>query len=279
MKVLNLSAVTTNVAFPVKSGTFDHLQSAYKEALAEVAKALIGVSSYSSSTVYVLKGVVNINSFPAVTTTPGAVFFNGEVFLVDAASFTCSGSNVAVATIATSYFSASNADPVQFTDGVSRNVHEIRKVQIAAGLSGSGIADLTDFVYISLVQTSQVLTLTNTTAFTPSADYEPATKKYVDDTSGIVRCIFIGYYTNSGTTVTAIRNPNSLTVTATRLGTGNYQINHGINNTNYFVTIIGKTTGTTGIASLETLTSNNFSVQNSNNSTDCNFYFQIWSFI
>ena len=29
-----------------------------------------------------------------------------------------------------------------------------------------------------------VLTKTNTTAFTPDADYEPATKKYVDDAAG-----------------------------------------------------------------------------------------------
>lgn len=29
--------------------------------------------------------------------------------------------------------------------------------------------------------TSDVLTKTNTTSYTPSADYNPATKKYVDD--------------------------------------------------------------------------------------------------
>ena len=32
---------------------------------------------------------------------------------------------------------------------------------------------------------SDVLTKTNTTAFTPTADYQPATKKYVDDHSGV----------------------------------------------------------------------------------------------
>ena len=33
----------------------------------------------------------------------------------------------------------------------------------------------------TLAGTTNVLELDNTTAFTPDADYEPATKKYVDD--------------------------------------------------------------------------------------------------
>lgn len=43
-------------------------------------------------------------------------------------------------------------------------------------------------VYAQIVNLlSQVLTLTNTTAFTPTAQYHPATKKYVDDTAiGVV---------------------------------------------------------------------------------------------
>lgn len=43
-------------------------------------------------------------------------------------------------------------------------------------------ADITDLQDYALK--SNVLELDNTTAFTPDADYEPATKKYVDDNAG-----------------------------------------------------------------------------------------------
>jgi len=39
-------------------------------------------------------------------------------------------------------------------------------------------------VHFDLLSTANVLTLDNTTPFTPDADYEPATKKYVDDNIG-----------------------------------------------------------------------------------------------
>lgn len=46
---------------------------------------------------------------------------------------------------------------------------------------------LIDAVYNSYGQTvaQAVLLKDNTTAFTPTADYQPATKKYVDDNGGI----------------------------------------------------------------------------------------------
>lgn len=44
---------------------------------------------------------------------------------------------------------------------------------------------------------SNVLELDNTTTFTPSADYHPATKKYVDDNSGIANDGSINFYGNT----------------------------------------------------------------------------------
>lgn len=41
--------------------------------------------------------------------------------------------------------------------------------------------DGTNWINLSGVNSEEVLTLTNTTQFTPTADYHPATKKYVDD--------------------------------------------------------------------------------------------------
>ena len=45
--------------------------------------------------------------------------------------------------------------------------------------------DGTNWINLSGVNSEEVLTLTNTTQFTPTADYHPATKKYVDDSNAI----------------------------------------------------------------------------------------------
>lgn len=180
MKKLDLSAVTSSVGMPQKSGVLDHIQSAYQETIAELAKSLIGSAGYDPTKAYVLSGCVNSGTFPVYTITAGAIFYAGEIYLVDAASFTVSGANVGVASIVTSYFSASNADPVVFTDGNSRNVHEIRKIAFAGGLSGSGIADVSALKFISVVQSSEVLKKGGTTAFTPTLATDPVNKSYVD---------------------------------------------------------------------------------------------------
>lgn len=44
--------------------------------------------------------------------------------------------------------------------------------------------------WVEVPDITRVLTLDNTTAFTPDADYEPATKKYVDDTGMIWAIVF-----------------------------------------------------------------------------------------
>jgi hypothetical protein len=165
---------------PIKSGTLEHLQFANQEILSAICQSMIGSDGYDSSKVYVLYGCVNTGSGSNYIISSGALFFNGEVYLTDGGTFTISGANVAEASISTTYFSAGNADPVSFNDGINRNVHEIRKATFAPGLSGSGMGDYVDFIFLSIVQSSQVLKKGNTTSFTPTLDYEPATKAYVD---------------------------------------------------------------------------------------------------
>jgi hypothetical protein len=145
MKKLLTNSITTSIGFPIKSGTLDHLQSAFQEPIAELAKCFFG-NSYDQTKVYILNGLVNSGSGSTYNISAGSVLFNGEVYLVDAVTLTVSGSNIPVGTIATTYYTASNADGVEFTDGVVRNVHAIRKIVIAAGLSGSGDANYTDFI-------------------------------------------------------------------------------------------------------------------------------------
>lgn len=143
MRKINTSSITSTVAMPFKSGTIDHLQKAYTEAVAALAKNMIG-TDYDPTKFYILHGCVNSGSGSSYVISAGAIFYNGEVYLVDAATFTASGST-AVGTI-TKTQEVTNADPVTFTDGVSRNVHDIYKIVFAAGTSGSGDVDFADLV-------------------------------------------------------------------------------------------------------------------------------------
>jgi hypothetical protein len=138
MKKIDISAISTTNGMPIKSGTIDHLQSAYQEAIASTVKSIIFGSLYDAAKGYILHGCVNTGTGSNYIISAGAIFYNGEVFQVPAATFTISGSNIAVGSIQTTYFSATNADPVTFTDAVNRNVHQIRQIVFAAGLSGSG---------------------------------------------------------------------------------------------------------------------------------------------
>lgn len=150
MRKYDTSAITTTIAAPVKGGTFVHLQLAYQEALDAIAKAVIGPFPQANK-VYVLFGCVNTGTYPTYTISAGAVYYNGEVYLVDAVTFTTSGGHVAVASIATTYFTDQSADPVTFKDTSTHNMHQIRKIVLADGLSGSTIADFSAFLHTQLV--------------------------------------------------------------------------------------------------------------------------------
>jgi hypothetical protein len=140
MRVLNTGPITTSVAMPLKSGSLDHIQAAYSEAIAETVKGLVG-AGYNSGVAYILNGCQNFGAYPNFNISSGSVFFNGEVYLVDAANFNVSGSQVPVLKVVVTQFAGVQADSVLFNDGAPRNVHDIRKVQITADLAGSGISN------------------------------------------------------------------------------------------------------------------------------------------
>jgi len=139
MRKLDVSAVSGSIGLPVKSGTLNHIQLAYQEALTALANSIIGrlPDIYNF---YILYGCVNSGSGLNYNISAGAIYYNGEVFLVDATIFTASSGQVAVGTIVTTQYS-SNADPVTFTDGTLRSIHNIQKIIFASAVSGSGVCD------------------------------------------------------------------------------------------------------------------------------------------
>lgn len=146
MKKVITTAIASNIGMPIKSGTLNHLQEAYREEFAAMLAVFNNGTALSG--ISVLSGVTNTGSGANYIISAGIVFYNGEYFEVDATTFTAA--DTAVATIVTTYVTAANADPVLFTDGVNRNVHAIRKIAIIDGNTSSPnyIDDFDTFIYL-----------------------------------------------------------------------------------------------------------------------------------
>lgn len=139
MKEINSSYITTSALQPFKQGTWEHLQSAYQEALAALAQNMINGANPSTAFAIVY-GCQLSSSGGNYTVTQGAIWYNGKIYLVDAVGTTAdpSGGDTRICKISTTFLSAANADPVTMTDGSTRNVHEIKKIVIENGTAATG---------------------------------------------------------------------------------------------------------------------------------------------
>lgn len=146
-RILDTSYITTTVGMPLKKGTLDHFENKINENTFDALRAIIGPTFGGSP--YILYGCVNSGSGLVYDISAGAIFYGGELFRFDGASFTAVGAQVAVMTLATTYTTSAAADPVEFTDGSSHNVHSIRKFTCSAGLTGTGEFDFSDLIKIS----------------------------------------------------------------------------------------------------------------------------------
>lgn len=146
MKILNISDISSSNAMPVKSGTLQFLQDAHKETVAGLITNIL--PNPISGTVYIISGCLNSGTGSVYNISAGVIYYNGEIFNFDGASFTLTGLQKAYARIETTQY-ITNADPVQFTDGVNRNVHNIRKIVIENTITSSGLPEFKDFIIIN----------------------------------------------------------------------------------------------------------------------------------
>lgn len=145
-KIIDLSPITSTNEFPVKSGTLQFIQDAYKESLAQALSSL--VETIDPTQVYIVSGLYNSGSGSVYNVTQGVVYFNGELFDVPAFSFTLVGSELPYPSIITTQYTT-NADPVTFTDGTPRNVHNIRKFNVTNTTTYAGIMDYDNWYRIA----------------------------------------------------------------------------------------------------------------------------------
>ena len=183
MKKINTSPITSTVGLPIKSGTLNHLQEAYREIVESAVRSLIG-NAYSTGSFYKLYGCENTGSGSNYIISAGAIFYNGEIYLVDAATFTAAGGEVAVGTITTTNILAANADPVTLTNSTTANVHEVRKIVFASGVAGS--SDVNFSALVGYIQSENYKDLSASVSVNPVFEvFSKSVRLYQDGTVSV----------------------------------------------------------------------------------------------
>jgi hypothetical protein len=153
MKKIKTTDIIAGSAMPLKSGSLNHLQSANQEGIFSLAQSELfqrtGVSAGYANP-QALYGLSYTVSGSTWSIESGCLVFGTEMYLCDATLGIVLGTGqVVVGTITTTYLTATNADPVIFSDSTSNNVHEIRKIVWSAGTSGTpGTFDFVNMQYL-----------------------------------------------------------------------------------------------------------------------------------
>lgn len=136
MKKVLYSDIATGIRQPYTKVTHEWYNSMIIEASNALAKGIVG----NNDTDYiVLFGCENSDS-PNADISAGAIYHDGIIYLVPA-YVNASITNTIVGVLSTTY---SASDPVLFSDGNARYVHEIKTIEFTDATSGSGLFDYAD---------------------------------------------------------------------------------------------------------------------------------------
>lgn len=142
-KILTTSISDPTIGQPLTGKSLEFLQNANKEVAAGIIQGLIG-QTYATGTYYVVSGLepYGTNQFYA-----GYVYKDGELYYSAGKATTTAFTNVPILTLTVT--NDATADPLTFTDNVSRNVHNVRRMVMSDAVSGTGTVDLSNCVYVS----------------------------------------------------------------------------------------------------------------------------------
>jgi hypothetical protein len=200
MKKIKTTDISTSAAMPVKQGTLDHLQSAYKEIIQGLALQMVKGGNG------ILYGCIKTQTGLNWSITSGYVYYNGEVYLADAASGVLSGGQSIYGTITTTNLTAANADPVEFSDGSNNNVHLIEKFVWSSNTTGTQLFSALDTFrlgrWITRSYSSSYMTANvGTWTIASSSDWSVL---YSINGNTVTVCIQIKDYTNSNSAAVSL---------------------------------------------------------------------------
>lgn len=136
-KQLITTDITSTRQMPIRKMTLDHLQEAYQEPIKALMRAIgtdDDAGTPGTAAKDIIYGLQSTTVGSAFTCNRGAVYYNGEIFQVPAASFTIGGGEYPIFVLTTSF---ATGDPTEFTDSNSFNIHRIRTLRVISGTTGT----------------------------------------------------------------------------------------------------------------------------------------------
>lgn len=157
-KYIDTQFIAPGVAQPVKKGTLDLLQQAQQAGVSNILYAMIqsgdlsGISNesdYFEWNYYIsLYGNGYSISLGTGNVDGGVILYQGQVYQsIKKTGITIPLGQTIVGTIIYNPTTATDADPVEFSDGTFNNVHINSTIEWAAGLAGSADIDIANLHY------------------------------------------------------------------------------------------------------------------------------------
>ena len=185
MKNLDLTLVAGSTGMPLKKGTLLHIVESQREVIDALVRGLV---NYTTGNVIILYGCVITGTNPgAISNTAGAIYYNGEIYLVDAQTFSTTGANISAWTILeTSIVSGTSYDTVLLTNASPASIHKDRKFKLVnSPIGGSGVPNyVCDYNSTVVAYFNEVNYVTNTFTLTTSQTQTITSKQISIDKVG-----------------------------------------------------------------------------------------------
>jgi hypothetical protein len=141
-KIITTSVVDPSILQPFTTKSLDFLQSATRETLTAIIAGLNPTGFDTGNPIMIYGGTKTLYSgSTCYSYAAGYVYIDGEICYMPSAILEL-GAQTDVVTITTT--NDATADPVTFSDGVARNVHNVRRLTVSVGASGSGTYDFSE---------------------------------------------------------------------------------------------------------------------------------------
>lgn len=171
MKKIDESAINSQNGMLNPSGVLQFLQDETKDAVELLTNAMVGdtfVYPDTANTALVIQGCNQYTAGGNFNAREGIIKYNGELFYVPVTHINTLV-NTPVLVLSTAFNNiAANADPVLFTDSISRNVLQTRTMQIVDGTSGTS-GYICDFSALTIIDESAIQSALSTSGTTINA--------------------------------------------------------------------------------------------------------------
>ncbi len=144
MDKLDLSQATATKGQPLLNNSLEWIQGTLRSMIGNLSRTIVGKDNFDTNQFVVLYGM----ELTGTVIAAGAVYnpANNEVFIVQSVD-TAGYSDIPV--LKTDFRNDGSLDPITFSDGTTGSVHNIRLYKIEDDVTGSGVVDYADLVFLN----------------------------------------------------------------------------------------------------------------------------------